>query len=150
MRCSTRLRLWRRVDSSATAAEGGRTGGLGLSSPSLSLYAGGDLQQQQNCNNQLILVFYFLYFFQIRFGFFFFLDLSRFSASSLLCLRRPNLRLGRLLLAVGRFCGGGGGVEIFSPGGSSDNWACCWWPIRVCWESRWTTSTGGDFAFVAG
>eukprot|EP00258_Populus_trichocarpa_P032003 XP_024448022.1 disease resistance protein RML1B-like [Populus trichocarpa] len=48
------------------------------------------------------------------------------------CLeKRPNRRSGRLWLAVGRFCGGGGGVEISSPGGSGGGWeigCCCGWP----------------------
>jgi hypothetical protein len=81
---STRRRHWRCVGSRATADEGGKTGGSGTSSSSLSPYAGSDLQRQQNCNNQLILVFISFVFFKSALVFFFFRSVP------FLCLR-PSL-----------------------------------------------------------
>jgi hypothetical protein len=49
----------------------GKTGGSGMSSSSLSPYAGSDLHRQQNHNNQLILVF-ISFFFKSASVFFFF------------------------------------------------------------------------------
>jgi hypothetical protein len=64
-RCSTRLRHWQRVGSRAAADEGNKTGGSGMSSSSLSPYAGGDLQNNRKHYRQLILIFLFV---QVRFG----------------------------------------------------------------------------------
>lgn len=58
-RCSKRHRHWRRVASRA-ADEGNNTGGSETSSSSLSPYAGGDLQNNQKHNRQLILIFLFV------------------------------------------------------------------------------------------
>jgi len=56
---------WRRVDSRATAAEGGRTGGSGSSSSSLSSYAGGEghrhLQQGKQRTTAVDFSFVFLF-----------------------------------------------------------------------------------------
>jgi len=103
-----------------------------MSSSPLSSYADGDLQQQQERNNQLILVFIFfvlksalvfssfcqIYFSSLFLGF----GSASFYRSVcyvfLLLLRfrwRRSRGLERQWLVVGRFCGGGGVVDdLFS------------------------------------
>jgi len=55
---TTLKRSWRHMGSRAAADEGGKTGGLGMSSSSLSPYASGDLQNNQKHHMQLILIFF--------------------------------------------------------------------------------------------
>ena len=50
VRCSTRHRHWWRVGSRAAADEDNKTGGSGMSSSSLSSYAGGE--GHRTCNNK--------------------------------------------------------------------------------------------------
>jgi hypothetical protein len=51
------LEQWRCIVPRAAADEGDKTGGSRTSSSSLSPYAGGDLQNNQKHNRQLILIF---------------------------------------------------------------------------------------------
>jgi hypothetical protein len=65
------------MGSRAAADEGGKTGGSGMSSSSLSPYASGDLQNNQKHHRQLILIFF------LCFQSFFLSLLLRFGSASL-------------------------------------------------------------------